>query len=114
MALRGSKVDFLSEDLSLGSNLRKVVAEVERSQMVGEGRSSQSWMASGIMPVGILVAVGSGVVVVPSRGYRFYNRSWKWITVEYGKPRVLLRIAMDETAPMDDMFSAAMETHERE
>ena len=54
MALRGSKVDFLSEDLSLGLNPRKVVAEVERSQMVGEGRSSQSWMASGIMPLGIL------------------------------------------------------------
>ena len=54
MALRGSKVDFLSEDLSLGLNPRKVVAEVERSQMVGQGRSSQLWMACGIMSMGIL------------------------------------------------------------
>jgi hypothetical protein len=60
------------------------------------------------------VVVGSGVVVVPFRGYRLYNRSREWMTVEYGKPRVLLRIAMDETAPMDEMSSAAMETHERE
>ena len=64
-----------------------------------------------------LVVVGSEVSVVPFGGYRIFFESLfsRWLVVEYGsavdygKPRVLLRVANSETPPMDDMFSVAMD-----
>jgi hypothetical protein len=105
-----------------GTLLAAALQEWQQSQ-AGEGKSLAECLR-GMGPVvptmdgpsicahgDSLVVIGEGVLVVPDDDYQFGDGEWEWVTVEYGNPRVVLRIANGDTRPLDGMFPAAIERH---